>query len=74
VKVLTFVYRKTQHGKFSDVLEKVEPLLSGITWDSQGYITGAKATILSWILKKVRELLNIGICHMSLLIHTTNRQ
>jgi len=50
-----FVYRKTPHGKFSDVLEKVEPLLSGIKWDSQGYITGAKATILNWILKKVRE-------------------
>jgi len=55
-----FVYRKTPHGKFSDVLEKVEPLLSGIKWDSQGYIIGAKATILNWILKKVREQMNVG--------------
>jgi hypothetical protein len=57
--VLMFIYRKTSHGKFSDVLEKVEPLLSGIKWDSQGYIIGAKATILNWILKKVRQQLNV---------------
>jgi hypothetical protein len=50
------------HGKFSNVLEKVEPLLSGIKWDSQGNIIGAKATILNWILKKVREKLNAGMC------------
>jgi hypothetical protein len=49
------------HGKFSNVLEKVEPLLSGIEWDSQGNIIGAKATILNWILKKVREKPNAGI-------------
>jgi hypothetical protein len=55
-----FGYRKTPHGRFSDVLEKVEPLLSGIKWDSQGYIIGAKATILNWILKKVREQMNVG--------------
>jgi hypothetical protein len=60
MKVLMFVYRKTPHGKFSDVLENVQPLLSGIKWDSQGYIIGAKATILNWILKKVREQINVG--------------
>ncbi|PNF38055.1 hypothetical protein B7P43_G02357 [Cryptotermes secundus] len=49
------VYRKMSHGKFSNVLEKVEPLLSGIKWDSQGNIIGAKATILSWILKKTNR-------------------
>jgi hypothetical protein len=38
----------------------VEPLLSGIKWNSQGYIIGAKATILNWILKKVREQINVG--------------
>jgi hypothetical protein len=48
-----FVYRKMSQGKFSNVLEKVEPLLSGIKRDNQGNIIGAKATILSWILKKV---------------------
>lgn len=62
VQVLMIVYRKISHGKFSNVLEKVEPLLSGIKWDSQGNIIGAKATILSWILKKVREELNVGTC------------
>jgi len=60
-----FVYRKTPHGKFSDVLEKVEPLLSGIKWDRQGYIIGAKATILNWILKKVREHMNVGTAENS---------
>jgi len=60
MQVLMFVYRKSPHGKFLDVLEKVEPLLSGIMWDSQGYIIGAKATILNWILKKVREQRNVG--------------
>jgi hypothetical protein len=53
MQVLMFVYRETSHGKFSNVLDKVEPLLSGIRWDNQGNVIGAKATILNWILKKV---------------------
>jgi hypothetical protein len=60
VQELIHVYRKTSHGKFSNVLDKVEPLLSGIRWDDQGNVIGAKATLLSWILKKVREQLNAG--------------
>lgn len=59
MQVLMFVYRETSHGKFSNVLERVEPLLSGIRWDNQGNVIGAKATILNWILKKVREQLNV---------------
>jgi hypothetical protein len=61
-----FVYRGTSDGKFSDVLERVEPLLSGIRWDSQGNVIGAKATMLNWILKKVMEQLNVGACQIYL--------
>ncbi|XP_021925965.1 Niemann-Pick C1 protein-like isoform X2 [Zootermopsis nevadensis] len=46
---------ETSHGKFSNVLERVEPLLSGIRWDNQGNVIGAKATILNWILKKTNK-------------------
>jgi hypothetical protein len=64
VNYVHVLYRKISHGKFSNVLEKVEPLLSGIKWDSQGNIIGAKATILNWILKKVREKLSAGMFYI----------
>ncbi|KAJ4445678.1 hypothetical protein ANN_12362 [Periplaneta americana] len=46
---------KKAEGKFTNVLEKVEPLLSGVKWDSKGNVIGAKATILNWILKKTSK-------------------
>ncbi|KAJ9585968.1 hypothetical protein L9F63_020382, partial [Diploptera punctata] len=47
--------RKKPGHKFTSALENIKPLLSGIRKDSKGYVIGAKATILNWILKKTNN-------------------
>ncbi|XP_063234405.1 patched domain-containing protein 3-like isoform X2 [Bacillus rossius redtenbacheri] len=51
-KILDDVTKAINYKKHKNVLDEIKPLLSQISYDANLRVTGAKATILNWMLKR----------------------
>ncbi|XP_068082189.1 patched domain-containing protein 3 [Anabrus simplex] len=51
-EILDTITKKFNDSKPKNILEDVSTLLSGVQWGPNGTVTGARATILNWMVKK----------------------